>query len=84
MPSLSSPLPYFGKAPQTYSQMYLDSVVQSFSIFLQQNSNPGDLVISTLKIVELPVYENNSEAVSGGLSVDTVYRNANGDLKIVV
>ena len=84
MPSLKLTLPYFAQAPMGYDKKYIDSVVQSFAFYLQQQQNPGDSVVSTLNIVELKTFENNSEAVAGGLSVNDVYKTSNGDLKIVV
>jgi hypothetical protein len=84
MPALKMPLPYFAKAPITYDRSYLDSVVRSFSIYLQQQNNPGDLVVATLQLLELPIFADNASAIAGGLAVDSVYKTATGDLKIVV
>jgi len=51
---------------------------------LQQQNNPGDLVVATLQVLELPIFADNSSAIASGLAVDSVYKTATGDLKIVV
>tara|TARA_R110000772_G_scaffold37179_3_gene88607 strand:+ start:30016 stop:30171 length:156 start_codon:yes stop_codon:yes gene_type:complete len=51
---------------------------------LQQQNNPGDLVVATLQVLELPIFADNASAIAGGLAVDSVYKTATGDLKIVV
>jgi hypothetical protein len=38
---------------------------------------------STIKNHSLPVFEDNSQAISGGLAAGDLYRTSNGDLKIV-
>lgn len=35
-------LPYFPVAPSEYSQQYLQEVVRSFSLYLEQKQNPGE------------------------------------------
>jgi hypothetical protein len=59
MPSLKLTLPYFPQAPAAYDKRYLDSVVQNFSLYLQQQNNPGDSVLSTLRLLELPASAEN-------------------------
>jgi len=39
---------------------------------------------SIIKLVGLPVYADNASATGGGLTVDTVYKTATGELRIVV
>lgn len=77
-------LPYFPNAPLEYDQRYMSEVVRAFSIYLQQAQNPGDVVFNTLNLLNLPVYEDNASAVSGGLAPNDVYKTSTGDLKIVV
>jgi hypothetical protein len=84
MPSLKLTLPYFPQAPMSYDKKYLDSVVQSFAFYLQQQNNPGDSAVSTLSMLNLATYADNAAAVAGGLVVGDVYKTADGDLKIVV
>ncbi len=60
MPALKMPLPYFAKAPITYERSYLDSVVRSFSIYLQQQNNPGDLVVATLQALSAKIGNSNT------------------------
>ena len=84
MPSLKLTLPYFPQAPMSYDKKYLDSVVQSFAFYLQQQNNPGDSAVSTLSMLNLATYADNASAVAGGLVVGDVYKTADGDLKIVV
>jgi hypothetical protein len=38
---------------------------------------------STIKNKNLPIFENNLEAIAGGLTNGDLYRTGNGDLKIV-
>ena len=35
-------LPFFPVAPNEYSQQYLDEIVRSFAVYLQQMQNPGE------------------------------------------
>jgi len=35
-------IPYFPNAPQQYDQKYIAEVVRAFSVFVQQNQNPGE------------------------------------------
>lgn len=84
MPSLKLTLPYFPQAPMAYDKKYVDSVVQSFSFYLQQQNNPGDSSVSTLSMLELQTFEDNAAAVAGGLAINDVYKTSSGDLKIVI
>lgn len=54
MPSLKLTLPYFAQAPTSYDKKYLDSVVQSFALYLQQQNNAGDSAVSTLRLLGIP------------------------------
>ena len=33
--------PFFPKAPETYDRAYMDQVVRSFSVYIEQMQNPG-------------------------------------------
>ena len=33
--------PFFPKAPETYDRTYMDQVVRSFSVYIEQMQNPG-------------------------------------------
>jgi len=35
-------LPFFPVAPQDYDQRFMDEVVRSFSVYLEQMQNPGE------------------------------------------
>jgi hypothetical protein len=43
-------LPYFPVAPQQYSAGYMNEVVRSFSVYLEQLKNPGPLLATTLTL----------------------------------
>ena len=43
-------LPYFPVAPQQYSNAYMNEVVRSFSVYLEQLKNPGPLLATTLTL----------------------------------
>lgn len=77
-------LPYFPTAPQNYDQRYMTEVVRSFSIYLQQAQNPGTAVFNTLNLLNLPTYEDNNAATTGGLAVNDVYKTPTGELRIVI
>lgn len=77
-------LPYFPNAPTQYDQRYLTEVVRAFSLYVQQVQNPGTAVFSTLNLLNLPTYESNDQAISGGLSLNDVYKTSTGELRIVV
>jgi len=76
--------PYFPIPPQAYDQNYFSEVIRSFSIFLSQSQNPGTAVFNTLNLLNLPIYADNASALTGGLSVNDVYKTSNGELRIVL
>tara|TARA_R100001510_G_scaffold57733_1_gene67251 strand:+ start:6508 stop:6762 length:255 start_codon:yes stop_codon:yes gene_type:complete len=84
MATKEAPVPYFPLAPQAYDQRYFSEVVRAFSVYLTQAQNPGTAVFNTLNLLNLPIHANNSAAVSGGLSVNDVYKTSTGELRIVV
>lgn len=79
-----SPIPFFAAAPAEYQQGYMAQITRAFSVYAQQQQNPGPVRGSTLNLSNLGVYANNAAAVAGGLAVDDVYKTATGELRIVV
>lgn len=77
-------IPFFAAAPAEYQQDYIAQVTRAFSLYAQQQQNPGPTRASTLNISDLSVYADNAAAVAGGLAVDDVYKTATGELRIVV
>jgi len=55
--------PFFPLPPETYSQEYLNEVVRSFSVFLQQLQNPGDARHTTLTLTAL---QSNDQGLETG------------------
>jgi hypothetical protein len=45
--------PYFPVPPADYNQRYFSEVIRSFSVFLEQVQNPGDLRATTLTLTDL-------------------------------
>lgn len=77
-------LPYFPNPPAEYSQSNMVQVIRAFSVYVQQMQNPGPIRGVTLTLTNLPVYADNAAAITGGLSVNDVYKTATGELRIVV
>jgi hypothetical protein len=77
-------IPFFAAAPAEYRQDYMAQVTRAFSVYAQQQQNPGTVRASTLNISGLSVYADNAAAVAGGLAVNDVYKTATGELRIVV
>jgi hypothetical protein len=61
MSSRKVSLPQFPVAPATYDPMYMAEVVRSFSVFLQQMQNPGDMRGTTLTLTNLPSHNQGLE-----------------------
>jgi len=80
----TNPAPFFAAPPAVYDQRYFAQVTRAFSVFVQQTRNPGPNVASTLRLTNLAVHADNAAAITGGLSVDDVYKTATGELRIVV
>ena len=45
--------PFFPVPPQQYMQNYFAELVRSFSVYLEQMQNPGDLRATTLTLTDL-------------------------------
>ena len=54
-------LPLFPNAPQQYDMRYMTEVVRSFSVFLEQYNNPGDMRGTTLTLTNLQQNDYNLE-----------------------
>jgi hypothetical protein len=67
--------PQFPLAPKSYDQRYMDSVVQSFSVYLEQYQNPGQGRHTQLTLTNLP--ENDY-----GLEIGALFT-VDGFVKIV-
>ena len=59
-------------------------VTRAFSLYAQQQQNPGPIRGDTLNLTGLSVYADNAAAVAGGLVENDVYKTATGELRIVI
>lgn len=46
--------PQFPLPPPQYDQRYLAEIVRAFSLFLEQNQNPGEQRATTMTFTDLP------------------------------
>ena len=53
--------PYFPIPPAQYDQRYFSEVIRSFSVFLEQVQNPGDIRGTTLTLTDLQTDDYNLE-----------------------
>jgi hypothetical protein len=58
-------LPQFPNAPQEYDMRYMVEVVRSFSVFLEQYNNPGDMRGTELTLTNLQ--QNDAGLEEGAL-----------------
>ena len=70
-----APLPF---PPNTYDQRYFNETIRTLNLYFRQNQNPGDIVGSSLRLLNLPT--SDSGLPSGSVWVDT---GASNVLKIV-
>lgn len=75
MSSRNTPAPYFPIPPREYNQSYFNEIIRAFSLFIQEQRNPGDIRGATLTITDLPTSAT-------GLPVGTIW-NDSGTLKVV-
>ena len=80
----STTIPFFAAAPAEYSPSYMAQVTRAFSLYAQQQQNPGPIRGDTLNLTGLSVYADNAAAVAGGLVENDVYKTATGELRIVI
>jgi hypothetical protein len=78
------PIPFFPSPPREYNQSYFAQLVRNFAVFAEQSRVPGPVQATALTLTNLPEFADNAAAVAGGLAVDTVYKTATGELRIVV
>ena len=48
-------LPYFPLPPGEYDQRYFAELVRSFSLYLEQQQNPGEERATTITLTNLPI-----------------------------
>ncbi len=77
-------VPFFAAAPAEYNASYMAQVTRAFSLYAQQQQNPGPVRGDTLNLSGLSVFANNAAAVAGGLAENDVYKTATGELRIVI
>jgi hypothetical protein len=63
MSSRSLARPYFPIPPREYDQAYLNEVIRSFSVFIQQTQNPGDARHTELTLTGL---QSNDQGLEVG------------------
>ena len=68
--------PQFPVPPGMYDQSYMASVVQSFSVFLEQLNNPSNVRATDITLTDLPTNDS-------GLEVGAVFQQ-DGILKITL
>jgi hypothetical protein len=54
-------LPYFPVAPEEYDQRYLNEVVRSFAVYLEQMQNPGEGRNTTIVLTNLQTDDSGLE-----------------------
>lgn len=67
--------PYFPLPPREYSPSYMAEIIRSFSVYLEQQGNPGVGRFTTITLTDLPTSSSGLE--SGALWNDS------GTVKIV-
>lgn len=66
MKSIIAPLPFPGA---TYEQRYFNETIRTLNLYFRQLQNPGDVVASTIRVLQLPT--SAAGLPSGSLWVDT-------------
>jgi hypothetical protein len=69
-------LPFFPVAPSEYNQQYLEEIVRSFSVYLEQMQNPGEGRHTQLVLTNLQTDDS-------GLETGALFQQA-GFVKIVL
>jgi hypothetical protein len=64
--------------PKDYNQQYFNELLRVLNLYFRTIQNPGDSVVNTLRILNLPT--SDTDLPSGSVWVDTTASNA---LKIV-
>ena len=66
--------PRLPEAPQQYSQQYMEDLLRSLEIFIQQERTPGEIRGTTITLTDLPTSAT-------GLETGTLYNDA-GTVKV--
>ena len=66
--------PRLPEAPTQYSQQYMEDVLRSLEIFIQQERTPGDIRATRITLTDLPTSAT-------GLETGTLYNDA-GTVKV--
>tara|TARA_R100000935_G_scaffold57294_1_gene90928 strand:+ start:2227 stop:2517 length:291 start_codon:yes stop_codon:yes gene_type:complete len=59
--SRNLPKPFFGTPPADYNVTYMDNIVRSFAIYIEQMQNPGEGRNSTQVFTDLPTNDSGLE-----------------------
>lgn len=68
------PPPRLPEAPAQYTQQYMEDLLRSLEIFIQQERTPGDIRGTTITLTDLPTSAT-------GLEAGTLYNDA-GTVKV--
>ena len=74
MSSNQVPPPRLPEAPTQYTQQYMEDLLRSLEIFIQQERTPGDIRGTTITLTDLPTSAT-------GLEAGTLYNDA-GTVKV--
>ena len=61
MSSRNLPVPYFPNPPEIYEQNYFSEIVRSFSLYVQQERNPGESRATKMTLTNLPSSDQGLE-----------------------
>lgn len=61
--------PFFPVPPREYSSSYMSEIIRAFSVYIEQQSNPGDGRFTRVTITDLPTSATGLE--SGALWNDS-------------
>ena len=53
--------PFFPTAPAEYSKSYMDTLIQSFAVYIQQQQNPGEGRNTTIVLTDLAGNDSDLE-----------------------
>ena len=59
--SRNLPKPFFGTPPLNYNVTYMDNIVRSFALYIDQMQNPGEGRNSTQVFTDLPTNDSGLE-----------------------
>tara|TARA_R110001606_G_scaffold349499_1_gene499452 strand:+ start:547 stop:840 length:294 start_codon:yes stop_codon:yes gene_type:complete len=59
--SRNLPKPFFGTPPLNYNVTYMDNIVRSFALYMEQMQNPGEGRNSTQVFTSLPTNDSGLE-----------------------